>query len=239
MSDSPNKFIRAFSMLLEAYDYAADTQSTLWDFAVPIRSLKECGLDWSDFRWLARKGFVRHAQEVTLLGDDGRDFRATGDLTFTRRTCFVLTESGVLAAAGACNKQRNADSVNVFSKNLVAKSRRPFAEDDGQAAGPSLTTPQPHIIQWDTNSRQLHMNGKLVKRFKWPAANQEALLNAFQEEHWPQRIDDPLPPQTDQDPKRRLADTIKCLNRKQINRLLQFHGDGTGEGVIWEVIEPA
>lgn len=45
--------------------------------------------------------------------------------------------------------------------------------------------------------------------------NQEMLLAAFQEEDRPCRIDDPLPPQPDQDARRRLSDTIKCLNRKQ------------------------
>ena len=52
------------------------------------------------------------------------------------------------------------------------------------------------------------------------------------------RIDDPLPPQAEQDSKRRLSDTIKCLNNKQINELIRFHGDGTGEGITWEQVEP-
>ena len=64
--------------------------------------------------------------------------------------------------------------------------------------------------------------------------NQEAILTAFQEEGWPARIDDPLPPHPEQDPKRRLNDTIKCLNRKQSQSLIHFRGDGTGEAVIWE-----
>ena len=83
----------------------------------------------------------------------------------------------------------------------------------------------------------LGINGTTVKRFRWTAANQETILAAFEEEGWPHRIDDPLPPQPDQDSKRRLSDTIKCLNRKQINQLIHFHGDGTGEGVIWELVE--
>jgi hypothetical protein len=62
------------------------------------------------------------------------------------------------------------------------------------------------------------------------------VLNAFEEEGWPARIDDPLPPHSDQDPKRRLNDTIKCLNRKQVRELLRFHGDGSGEGILWEVL---
>jgi hypothetical protein len=34
----------------------------------------------------------------------------------------------------------------------------------------------------------------VVKEFKLPAPNQETILTAFQEEGWPPRIDDPLPP---------------------------------------------
>jgi hypothetical protein len=63
------------------------------------------------------------------------------------------------------------------------------------------------------------------------------VLCAFEEEGWPARIDDPLPPQQDQDSKRRLSDTIKCLNRKQSHHLIHFRGDGTGEGVVWERVE--
>ena len=63
-----------------------------------------------------------------------------------------------------------------------------------------------------------------------------AILAAFEEEGWPSRIDDPLPPQPEQDSKRRLSDTIKCLNRKQASPLIHFRGDGTGEGVVWDTI---
>src|SRR5947207_475841 len=38
----------------------------------------------------------------------------------------------------------------------------------------------------------------LVKHFRRPAPNQYLILDVFQEENWPERIDDPLP---------RLADT--------------------------------
>jgi hypothetical protein len=65
---------------------------------------------------------------------------------------------------------------------------------------------------------------------------QEAILMAFEEEHWPPRIDDPLPAHPDLLPKRRLHDTIKGLNRKQKNCLIRFMGDGTGEGIRWELI---
>ncbi len=107
--------------------------------------------------------------------------------------------------------------------------------DIRSASDPSASDgdPQP---QWDPERRLLRFNGVSVKEFKWTAHNQEAVLSAFQEENWPARIDDPLPPHAEQDSKRRLSDTIKCLNRKQMNPILHFRGDGTGEGVVWEKI---
>ncbi|MCA9067957.1 MAG: hypothetical protein KDA84_03490, partial [Planctomycetaceae bacterium] len=68
----------------------------------------------------------------------------------------------------------------------------------------------------------------------WPAINQETVLTAFEEEGWPARIDDPLPPHGNVNPRRRLHDTIKHLNKSQHIHLILFRGDGTGKGVIWE-----
>ena len=90
---------------------------------------------------------------------------------------------------------------------------------------------------WDSERRELRIRETIIKLFKWTAANQETILAAFEEEDWPHRIDDPLPPHPDQDSKRRLSDTIKCLNRKQINQQIHFRGDGTGKGITWELVE--
>lgn len=89
---------------------------------------------------------------------------------------------------------------------------------------------------WDLHVRELHFNGKLVKKFKWSAFNQEAVLAAFEEEGWPSRIFDPLKPSSDTDTRRRLHDTIRCLNQRQQAKEISFHGDGTGEGVCWQVV---
>lgn len=210
------KLTTVLEALLQASTYAADTNSKLWDFAISMPGLLSLGANETDLRWLVRKGFVDHGREVTLEGDDCREFRSTGNLTFSPRTCFVLTEAGMKAAKSQCDPSSNG-RVSTDSSN-------------GQAGhNPSLPVPQ-----WDAESRKLKVEDQLVKRFKWPAANQEAVLCAFQEEGWPERIDDPLPPQPEQNSKRRLADTIKCLNRKQANGLIQFRGDGTGEGIVWE-----
>lgn len=210
---------RALEALLKASKYAADTNCSIWDFAVVISELFDLGASESDLRWLVRKGFVEHNREVTIEGDDGRQFRSTGDLTFTRRTCFVLTRAGSTTARSLANCSANGHSASAPID--IRPERR-------------LSQAVPH---WDAETRRLLLDGRLIKRFKWPAVNQEAVLCAFQEEGWRERIDDPLPPRPEQDSKRRLADTIKCLNRKQLNELIHFHGDGTGEGVLWERVE--
>ncbi len=215
-----SKLRPALGALLEAFHYALDTGSDRWDFAVAVRCLQKLGLSETDLRWLVRKGYVAHAREVTVQGDDGREFRPTGNLTFTRRTCFVLTEVGV---AKAC---------------AVTDTPGTLPNDAPLDSGGNRQAIQNPVIHWEPEGRKLRVNGELVKRFKWPAANQEAVLSAFQEEGWPVRIDDPLPPQPEQDSKRRLGDTIKCLNRKQKSQLIHFRGDGTGQGVVWELVEP-
>jgi hypothetical protein len=82
----------------------------------------------------------------------------------------------------------------------------------------------------------LRVGAVVVKRFRVPAASQEAILAAFEEESWPPRIDDPLPPRNDLSPKRRLQETIKSLNRNQSHPLIRFSGDGNAQGVLWELV---
>lgn len=204
----PLKLESVLVELLEALRYADDTNSNAWDFAVSMGRLVNLGATESDLRWLVLKGLVDHGKEVTIEGDDGREFRPTGNLTFSSRTCFVLNDRGIITAM-----QCRRESLPVLSESETE------------------TVAVPH---WNGVLRQLQLDGKIVKSFKWPAINQETVLCAFQEEGWPRRIDDPLPPHPEQNPKRRLADTIKCLNRKQYVTLIHFRGDGTGEGVIWE-----
>jgi hypothetical protein len=87
---------------------------------------------------------------------------------------------------------------------------------------------------WDPDRQELRLGSTVVKQFKVPAINQEIVLASFQEEGWPVRIDDPLPPQAGFEPKRRLHETITSLNRNQKRRLISFHGDGSGQGVRWQ-----
>jgi hypothetical protein len=230
----PLRIRPALAPLLEAVDYAQQTQCSYWEFAVEAECLFALGLTRNDFRWLVKNHLVEHQREVTLESDDGRAFRPTGDLMFPEGTCFVLTNKGI-GLFREC-----MDSTKVASNPTPLRTElRCTAPDVLPSMWDSGSTPRIQAIcpKWDADRRLLTFQGEIVKHFKWVAENQEAILNVFEEEGWPCRIDDPLKPTAEQDPKRRLSDTIKCLNRKQFNSLIHFRGDGTGEGVVWEVVQ--
>jgi hypothetical protein len=80
----------------------------------------------------------------------------------------------------------------------------------------------------------LWFQGRLVKRWRVPAANQELVLAAFEEDKWPQHLDNPLAAQGVTSARERLRDAIHRLNGCQSVCTLRFHGDGNGLGVTWE-----
>lgn len=210
----------AMWLLLQAYEYAEELGQDVWSFAVELHALRAAHLTTSDLRWLACKNYVEHASETTRPQDARRHFRRTGPATFVDETCVVLTPSGLALARELC-----ADSsMHSVSKRRATASRLPLL---------STRIARP---RWDRDRRQLRFEGQIVKEFKLPSPNQEAVLTAFEEEGWPARTDDPLTPSANLDPRRRLHDTIKALNRNQKENLLRFMGDGTGEGIRWEPI---
>lgn len=215
LKDVDRRLVTAFRELLKAFRYAKSGPYEIWDFAVESRTLRLAGLTESDFRWLVCVGYVSHAREVTAFGEDLRQFQQTGKLLFSKRSCFVLTESG-------------AEFVRALldNHNQVTTNREVL---------PANLDHAPLVPVWDSQRRELLIGKTLVKQFKWPAVNQETILAVFQELDWPPHIDDPLSPQPEQDPKRRLHDTIKCLNRNQKQKLIRFYGDGTGEGILWKL----
>jgi hypothetical protein len=220
------KLVRAISVLHEAFDYAHDVDADHWDFAVEIDELRRAGLMRCDLRWLICQGLLAHAREKTRNGDAHRTFEPLTNLQFGKRTCFMLTEAG---------RELAAELLSVAPAAAVKTSLAPWQTPriaTPETIGSQRTVAVPH---WDRDRQELSVAGRVVKRFKVPAANQETVLAAFQEEHWPPRIDDPLPPRPDQDPKRRLHDTINSLNRNQKTALLRFLGDGSGQGVRWEL----
>jgi hypothetical protein len=208
------RFQKALCELLQGNLYADLTTGDRWEFAVEIHVLRRLGLSDNDLRLLLRMRFVEHAREITTIRTNGRKFRPASDLSFAKRTCFVLSPLGI--ARASCQSQQ---AVGPESARGPSQSDRPRIDDE--------------LPMWDPKQRVLTYGGKVIKQFKRPAVNQELILLAFQEENWPLRILDPLAPHPAQAIKRRLCDAIKSLNQGQVNALIRFHGDGTGEGVAW------
>lgn len=218
-------------LLLEAHCYAEEMNLDPWGFAVEIECLRSAGLTNSDIRWLVCKELVEHAHEVTTIEDAKRRFRRIASLTLTKSCCFILTATGVSFVRRLCTSAPNREA----AASPSAAEYDAWLTENSHAEE-SRTR---HFPKWDSVRRELRMGGQVVKHFRVPAPNQERVLAAFEEESWPPRIDDPLPPEPELDPKRRLHATINSLNGRQKKRRIRFVGDGTGEGICWEEVAPS
>ena len=199
--------------LFAAHQYAAQAGRALWEFAVELRVLTNLGLTSNELRWLLHQGYVQHGREITKPGSPRREFEHITNFMLPEGACFVLTDPGY--------------------QLLVQTFGTTWASSPAGAGPPAEEIKL--LPSWDGVARELYVGGLVVKRFKQPAPSQETILTAFQEESWPFRIDDPLPPQANRDAKRHLHDTINNLNRHQLHALIRFLGDGKGEGVCWEL----
>jgi hypothetical protein len=209
------RFRSALDQCRDARAYARASDHDAWEYAVEMESLVKAGLTPSDLRWMVSQGHLRHAIEVTLLEDSQRRFLPGRNLAFPPGTCFVLSAAGEMLA----------DSLDDNDAILPL-----VAEKLSARVNPPLLQPN-----WDSESRVLTLCDQLVKRYRVPSPTQELILKVFQEEGWPSHIIDPLPPDPAAHPKTRVHDAIKCLNRNQRLHLIQFCGDGTGEGILWEL----
>jgi hypothetical protein len=197
-------------LLLDAYRWERELEADEWEFAVEIRCLNAAGLTNTHLRWILHRGYALHGVEQTQPGASRRTFRRVSNLSLPEATCFVLTDAGAAYALGCAGW-----------------------------CVPGVTAHQGRQSPvWDALRRELRVGQVIVKRFKQPAASQELVLGAFEEEGWPPRIDDPLPPEAEQDPKRRLHSTISNLNRGQREIRVHFAGGGEGQSVCWCLLGP-
>jgi hypothetical protein len=212
----------ALTQLVRASEYARDLGADPWQFALEWKLLSSQGLERSDVRWLVSRGYVELKREISVPAAFSRQFVDPDVPRLWNDTAFVLTDSGVAFARAFTDQPVDTDSSPKHTPTAPAPVLR-------QEASPKPT--------WDRDRRELRYRGELVKAFRVPAPNQELILEAFEEEGWPEFIDDPLPPAADQDPHRRLQATIKSLNRRQAITLIRFRGNG-GERVFWQALKP-
>jgi hypothetical protein len=92
MRDDEHRLEVVVEHLRRAYLYARESNCRVWDFAVEIDSLTTSGVTTSDLRHLVNQRRILHAYEVTGSRDRSRRFRPTNNLSFSKRSCFVLAE---------------------------------------------------------------------------------------------------------------------------------------------------
>jgi hypothetical protein len=94
---------------------------------------------------------------------------------------------------------------------------------------------------WDADLGKLWVGDLLIKAYTEAAENQRRVLDAFQEEEFRHRIDDPTCRRTSEpnwSRQRRRRDTIAGLNDDHIHPgVIYFRADGTGDGIIWDWCE--
>jgi hypothetical protein len=115
---------------------------------------------------------------------------------------------------------------------LTPRGLRALADRLRNGTSAGLTKPT-----WEASRRVLVWGGRTVKRLQRAAEAQEAVLAAFEAQGWPERIDDPLTRDAALEPKQRLRDTVKNLNRHLPAGTIRFHTDGQGRGVRWQAVE--
>lgn len=228
--ESP-RLMAGLVLLQRAYCYAKNVDADRWEFGVEIEQLNRLGLTKTDLRWLVAKGVVDHQRETSSCGDALRSFSPADGLTFSEATVFALSDLGVAIVAEVA--QNSPCDWQALPTNDLLSFRHSLKH--GRHGTPTGEL-QP---SWNPRSRELRVGEVLVKQFRVPAKSQEIVLQAFQEEGWPQYIDDPLPWVADRVPKQRLQNAIKRLNSNQSNQLLKFRGDGNGEGIGWMFTELA
>ena len=201
---------RPLARLLEAYKCAADVNSPHERFAVRIDELRRNGVSDVTLQWLCEKGYVQHLIETTQQTDSERRHKRIPTTGFGKTSCFILTERG-MDFSGWVFESRSGEAGSIGGSERVP--------------------------QWDGKLRELRVGKVVIKTFRQPAPVQECVLAVFQEDGWPHSIDDPLPPKDELDCRQRLHDAIRLLKQHHQISLIRFHGDGTGERVVWVFLD--
>lgn len=87
-------------------------------------------------------------------------------------------------------------------------------------------------IRWNKETCELSVNGEIVRKLRGRkvAKNVALVLDCFEDDGWPQRIDSPFA--ADETGTQTCRETIRSLNDGL--RLIRFVADGSGEGIVWK-----
>lgn len=203
----------ALRLLWEACRQARQEED-LWQFAINLAEVHEAGATSTDLRRLVHDGLVEYRVECTAARTRRRQFQEWHNLSLPHGSCFILTKPGIAVAEQILSEDASANAGERASGERSAR----FADRPG----------------WDRALRILSCGDKFRKVFRQVAPRQTLILEAFEEQGWPERIDDPLPREQGMDRIRLLRDTLRNLNRTLRGWPIRFAADGTKRGIRWQ-----
>ena len=201
-------FVIAYATLLTARWEAREQNIPAHQHRVNWAELEDRHVELEVLLWMLYQAHVEHLPEGA-----GQSTDAAG-LTIGVASTFCLTEVGEAFAL-------------LFLSHAFSDEDHEFNNVWNLVRLGSLTP------RYDSTNRVFTWGQHVLKRYRQPSLNQEQILQAAEELNWIGWFDDPLPGVTGVNPKVRLHDTIKDLNRRQTPHLVHFMGDGTGTRVGW------
>lgn len=211
------------ALLLDADDAAHAVGAAPWEFALELSVLVDAGLSVTQLRWLISKGFLEHGIERLPRGRAKRSVHRVKWLKLTKKSCFVLSTSGIEYGRSICRRLHQGEH------------RSDDYESNGNGRGE--TTPGETPV-WDRKTGRLTFRGQVVMEFLHSAPNLTAILDAFELARWCDRIDVPAALAKGSNLKSRRHNAINALNRKRIVKSLRFSTDDTGHGLRWVALIP-
>lgn len=139
-----------------------------------------------------------------------------------------------------------AESVILVGLHYDAGKPLPPATNGTASPAAAAGELPPRVLpEYDPKLRQLSYGGVVLLTIRGDRTRYDAILDAFQRQHWEELIDDPLPQKGVVDPPRRRRDAIGDLNRAiraaawtlrpAPLEVPKFKADGTGQGIRWWV----
>lgn len=168
------------------------------------------------------------AEQARLGGDFAKAYESF-DVTTARAGSRVIEMWCRLR--GDCSEDRAvvdiAESVGYLTSSSAAYFRRVLGE------GPLDVRDHVAIPKWNKDRCELWFKGRVVRRIisSTIATRSVLMLDAFEEDGWPPRIDDPLSKGPNPG---RLRSAIAQLNRGLSG--IVFAADGTGKGIRWRAL---
>jgi hypothetical protein len=172
-------------------------------------------------RWLYRLGIGNHIVARALTHDfiqyTLRPFsrRVAADTLREDAPVVILTEAGALHAWQAICKRHEGTPAQSQRRREPTASYKP---------------------KWDKTRGKLYCGQTVLLSVRRPASFQWLLLDAFQQRHWRQHVENPLVG-TRGYRHERLLQTVKDLNRRQKPRRLRFVVEADGQTVSWHWLE--